>query len=216
MLVNRYIRGIEYVIFSVKMPQYESIRIYPKTKNAISQLAKKWELTQVNFLESAMEYFKKTGVNPLDDKVLSPAEELKKFRDTIISFMRKQEKDYILPVFGNMEALIARFMRYIEEEAPRKTNPVPIGDLISQTREELKQKKNENPGKEISNPEVQTDDQYLLNELERERKKLNTVREYFGKILSSIEVKSTGLTKKPVIELPMAEINSMKEFVNRL
>ena len=216
MLVNRYIRGIEYVIFSVKMPQYESIRIYPKTKNAISQLAKKWELTQVNFLESAMEYFKKTGVNPLDDKVLSPAEELKKFRDTIISFMRKQEKDYILPVFGNMEALIARFMRYIEEEAPRKTNPVPIGDLISQTREELKQKKNKNPGKEISNPEVQTDDQYLLNELERERKKLNTVREYFGKILSSIEVKSTGLTKKPVIELPMAEINSMKEFVNRL
>ena len=198
------------------MPQYESIRIYPKTKNAISQLAKKWELTQVNFLESAMEYFKKTGVNPQDDKVLSPAEELKKFRDTIISFMRKQEKDYILPVFGNMEALIARFMRYIEEEAPRKTNPVPIGDLISQTREELKQKKNKNPGKEISNPEVQTDDQYLLNELERERKKLNTVREYFGKILTSIEVKSTGLTKKPVIELPMAEINSMKEFVNRL
>ncbi len=198
------------------MPQYESIRIYPKTKNAISHLAKKWELTQVNFLESAMEYFKKTGVNPLDDKVLSPAEELKKFRDTIISFMRKQEKEYILPVFGNMEALIARFMRYIEEEAPRKTNPVPIGDLITQTKEDLKHKKEENLGKEMNNPEVQEDNQDLYNELERERKKLATVREYFNKVLSSIEVKSTGLTKKPVIEMPMAEINSMKEFVNRL
>jgi len=40
-------------------------------------------------------YFEVTGLNPKDQVILSPAEELKKFRDTIVSFMRKQENDFI-------------------------------------------------------------------------------------------------------------------------
>lgn len=195
------------------MPEYENIRIYPKTKNAVSSLAKKWEMTQVVFLEAAMEYFQKTGVNPKDHQVLSPAEELKKFRDTIISFMRRQEKDFIKPVFGRMDALIAIFMKYIEEEAPRKGDALKSELLLHQ--QQIPEDTDE--GK-IYLPEAVFNDRNsaLANELERERTKLKKAKEYFGKVMDSIEVKSTGLQKKPVVELPMGEIKSIKEFLSRL
>ncbi|MBK5247673.1 MAG: hypothetical protein JJE49_10455, partial [Peptostreptococcaceae bacterium] len=102
------------------MADFATINVKRTTKIVIARIAKKYNMSIVDFVESIGNYFDVTGVNPADQVVLSPAEELKKFRDTIISFMRKQEKDYILPVFGQMEILIARFMEYIENEAPRK------------------------------------------------------------------------------------------------
>src|SRR5665648_518501 len=98
------------------MADYASIKIKSKTKNSADRLMKKFEMNGLEFYDSVMEYFEVTGVNPKDQVILSPAEELKKFRDTIISFMRKQENDFIKPTFGKMDTLIARFIKYIEEE----------------------------------------------------------------------------------------------------
>src|SRR5664280_2561070 len=103
------------------MTDYASIKIKTKTKNSADRLMKKFEMNGLEFYDSVMEYFEVTGVNPKDQVILSPAEELKKFRDTIISFMRKQENDFIKPTFGKMDTLIARFIKYIEEEAPKNT-----------------------------------------------------------------------------------------------
>ncbi len=199
------------------MPDYDSIRIYPKTKSAISKLSKKWEMTQVNFLQSAMIYFQNTGVNPKDDKVLSPAEELKKFRDTIIGFMRKQEKDYILPVFGNMQTLIVRFQKYLDEEAPRK-----IGSEQGDYSEFSGSRNIENQSKSIEDKTEKSveskgeDFKNIENDLLREREKLKTVKTYFEKVIKSIEKKSTGMQKKLVVELPLAEIKDMEDYLKRL
>jgi len=196
------------------MPQYESIRINPKTKSAVSQLSKKFEMTQVAFLDATMKFMKKTGVNPKDFEVLSPAEEIKKLRDTLVSFMRKQEKDFILPVFGQMETLIVRFMQYIEEEAPKnsegKQPPVFKSADLSEEKTEA------DHGEKIQIETSNSDPGELSNELEREKLKIQSMKEYMNKILDNIEIKSTGLTKKPVLELPMAEINSIKEFVKSI
>src|SRR5674476_636221 len=102
------------------MQKYVTISITPKSKIIIDRLADKYEMSQKDFAEAMAKYFDTTGVNPKDMQVLSPAEELKKFRDTIISFMRKQENDFIKPTFGKMDTLIARFVTYIEEEAPKR------------------------------------------------------------------------------------------------
>jgi hypothetical protein len=105
------------------MVEYALIKVRPETKKVTSRLAKKHSLNMLDFMEAMAKYFDTTGVNPKDQVILSPAEELKKFRDTIVSFMRKQENDFIKPTFGKMDTLIARFTDYINEEAPKKQRP---------------------------------------------------------------------------------------------
>lgn len=171
-------------------------------------------MTQVAFLDATMKFMKKTGVNPKDFEVLSPAEEIKKLRDTLVSFMRKQEKDFILPVFGQMETLIVRFMQYIEEEAPKNSEAKqpPVFKSADLSEKKIETGQDEKIVIETSN----SDPGELSNELEREKLKIQSMKEYMNKVLDNIEIKSTGLTKKPVLELPMAEINSIKEFVKSI
>ena len=201
------------------MTDYASIKIKSKTKNSADRLMKKFEMNGLEFYDSVMEYFEVTGVNPKDQVILSPAEELKKFRDTIISFMRKQENDFIKPTFGKMDTLIARFVTYIEEEAPKK------GEVGGQNK--IKSlalsggKSNEEKRGSLVSETVKNDlnsEQYKLLQEKYEvlELKYSTTKKYFENILSHTENKSTGLNKKPVIELPMGDINEYKAYLKRL
>ena len=201
------------------MTDYASIKIKSKTKSSADRLMKKFEMNGLEFYDSVMEYFEVTGVNPKDQVILSPAEELKKFRDTIISFMRKQEKDFIVPTFGHIETLIARFMLYIEEEAPKKgentgqnkLKPFALSGEISTT--EKRGSAESEAVKNDVNSDLYKDLQEKLNKSEL---KLKTTKEYLENILSHTEYRSTGLERKPVIELPMGDINEYKKYLKTL
>jgi hypothetical protein len=201
------------------MTDYASIKIKTKTKNSADRLMKKFEMNGLEFYDSVMEYFEVTGVNPKDQVILSPAEELKKFRDTIISFMRKQENDFIKPTFGKMDTLIARFVKYIEEEAPKK------GDMTGQNKvkslalsgEIIKEEKKGSLESGIIKNDVISEDYKLLQEkLVKSEMKLKTTKEYLENILSHTENKYTGMDRKPVIELPMGEINEYRKYLKTL
>jgi hypothetical protein len=201
------------------MTDYASIKIKSKTKSSADRLMKKFEMNGLEFYDSVMEYFEVTGVNPKDQVILSPAEELKKFRDTIISFMRKQEKDFIVPTFGHIETLIARFMLYIEEEAPKKgettgqnkIKPFALSGEIS-TAEKRGSAESEAVKNDV-NSDLYKDLQERLNKSEL---KLKTTKEYLENILSHTEYRATGLERKPVIELPMGDINEYKKYLKTL
>ena len=201
------------------MTDYASIKIKSKTKSSADRLMKKFEMNGLEFYDSVMEYFEVTGVNPKDQVILSPAEELKKFRDTIISFMRKQEKDFIVPTFGHIETLIARFMLYIEEEAPKKgettgqnkLKPFALSGEIS-TAEKRGSAESEAVKNDV-NSDLYKDLQERLNKSEL---KLKTTKEYLENILSHTEHRTTGLERKPVIELPMGDINEYKKYLKTL
>ena len=201
------------------MQKYVTISITPKSKIIIDRLANKYEMSQKDFAEAMAKYFDTTGVNPKDLQVLSPAEELKKFRDTIISFMRKQENDFIKPTFGKMDTLIARFVTYIDEEAPKK------GDTPGQNKMKSFSISNENNREErtgsIVNENLKNDVQseeykLLLEKLKKVELKLKTTKDYLENILSHTEEKSTGLNRKPVIELPIGDINEYKKYLKTL
>ena len=197
------------------MVEYALIKVRPETKKVTSRLAKKHSLNMLDFMEAMAKYFDTTGVNPKDQVILSPAEELKKFRDTIISFMRKQENDFIKPTFGKMDTLIARFVKYIDEEAPKNSDPGgqnKLKNIVSSS----KMLTNEN--KEIQANENVKSEEYnlLLEEYETLELKFSTTKKYFKKVLSHVQEKSTGLNKKPVIELPMGDINEYKDYLKRL
>ena len=197
------------------MTDYASIKIKSKTKNSADRLMKKFEMNGLEFYDSVMEYFEVTGVNPKDQVILSPAEELKKFRDTIISFMRKQENDFIKPTFGKMDTLIARFIKYIEEEAPK------TGDAAGQNKmkslglsgEIIREEKKGSAQSEAAKIDADSDLYKELQEkLNKSELKLKTTKEYLENILSHTEYKITGIDRKPVIDLPMGDINEYKHF----
>ena len=201
------------------MTDYASIKIKSKTKNSADRLMKKFEMNGLEFYNSVMEYFEITGVNPKDQVILSPAEELKKFRDTIISFMRKQENDFIKPTFGKMDTLIARFVKYIDEEAPKNSdaggqnklkNIVSSSKMLTDDNKVIY--KNENVKSETKSEEYNL----LLEKYETLELKFSTTKKYFEKVLSHVQEKSTGLNKKPVIELPMGDINEYKVYLKKL
>ena len=197
------------------MAKYETLNSNSDTKITIARLAKKFDMSLVDFLDAMAKYFEITGLNPKDQVVLSPAEELKKFRDTIVSFMRKQENDFIKPTFGKMDTLIARFVKYIDEEAPKNSDPGgqnKLKNIVSSS----KMLTDEN--KEIQENENVKSEEYnlLLDKYETLELKFSTTKKYFEKVLSHVQEKSTGLNKKPVIELPMGDINEYKDYLKRL
>jgi hypothetical protein len=200
------------------MKKYESINVKPQTKKTIDRLAKKHEKSLVDFTEDMASYFDKTGVNPNDLQILSPAEELKKFRDTIIAFLRKQEKEFILPVFSRVDTLAIRLIKYIDEEAPKKSEKATnlsgtiIKDLAEKEKKadditSLKISEKEQPGEDYRKLKIEYDSLNL---------KYDVLKEYFTKIMNNTEFKTTSLTPKPVIELPKAQINEFKAYVKKL
>jgi hypothetical protein len=201
------------------MQKYVTISITPKSKIIIDRLADKYEMSQKDFAEAMAKYFDTTGVNPKDMQVLSPAEELKKFRDTIISFMRKQENDFIKPTFGKMDTLIARFVTYIEEEAPKRGEVTGLNKVksLALSTDISKEEKSLSAGNEIGKSDVQSEENKLLQEkLNKVELKLKTTKEYLENILSHTEEKSTGLNRKPVIELPIGDINEYRKYLKTL
>jgi hypothetical protein len=201
------------------MAKYETLNSNSETKITIARLAKKFDMSLVDFLEAMAKYFEITGLNPKDQVVLSPAEELKKFRDTIVSFMRKQENDYIKPTFGKMDTLIARFTDYINEEAPKKAE-IPGQNKVKSlalSGELSTAEKKGSAGSEAEKNDVNSDLYKDLQErLKKSELKLKTTKEYLENILSHTENKSTGLERKPVIDLPMGDINEYKKYLKTL
>lgn len=190
------------------MSKYESIAITPKTKSVIKRLAKKHEMNIIECAEAMASYFDKTGVNPRDEKVLSPAEELKKFRDTIISFMRKQEKDFILPVFGKMDVTLGRFVHYLEHEAPRKTE---TGALV------LEEGQGGGTGeKASSNEQIDSEILRLKGELSQQKLRNEELKKGVVEIFNKSDYKSTGLTKKIVIDMPQYEFGEIRNLIARM
>jgi len=201
------------------MAKYETLNSNSETKITIARLAKKFDMSLVDFMEAMAKYFEVTGLNPKDQVVLSPAEELKKFRDTIVSFMRKQENDFIKPTFGKMDTLIARFTDYINEEAPKKAD-IPgqnkIKSLALSGEISTLEKKGSAVSETVKN-DLNSEEYKLLKEkYDVLELKFSTTKKYFENILSHTEYKTTALERKPIIELPMGDINEYKAYLKRL
>jgi len=201
------------------MAKYETLNSNSETKITIARLAKKFDMSLVDFLDAMAKYFEITGLNPKDQVVLSPAEELKKFRDTIVSFMRKQENDFIKPTFGKMDTLIARFTDYINEEAPKKAD-IPgqnkIKSLALSGEISTVEKKGSALSEAVKNDVNSEEYKDLQERLNKSELKLKTTKEYLENILSHTENRYTGMERKPVIDLPMGDINEYKKYLKLL
>jgi signal recognition particle GTPase len=81
----------------------------------------------------------------------------------------------------------------------------------------IKEEKKGSASSETVKNDVNSD---LYNELQeklnKSELKLKTTKEYLENILSHTENKYTGMEKKPVINLPMGDINEYKKYLKTL
>jgi signal recognition particle GTPase len=133
--------------------------------------------------------------------------------------MRKQENDFIKPTFGKMDTLIARFTDYINEEAPKKAD-IPgqnkIKSLALSGEISTVEKKGSALSEAVKNDVNSEEYKELQEKLIKSELKLKTTKEYLENILSHTEYKITGIDRKPVIELPMGDINEYKKYLKTL
>jgi hypothetical protein len=133
--------------------------------------------------------------------------------------MRKQENDFIKPTFGKMDTLIARFVTYIDEEAPKRgdasgQNKTKL--LLTSTDGSIEEKRGLSNNQDVRIETESEDYKTLLEKCKRLELKLKTTKEYFENVLSHTEEKSTGLNRKPVIELPIGDINEYRRYLKTL
>ncbi|MEM6768058.1 MAG: BfmA/BtgA family mobilization protein [Bacteroidota bacterium] len=84
------------------------------SRTLLGELANQHHLKQYEFLDYALVFFKQTGHDPREAEISSPAEELKKLRNTLVSFIRRQEKDILLPMMDRVEETLKLQVKHIQ------------------------------------------------------------------------------------------------------
>ena len=188
------------------MADISNLKVRKDTKEIIDKLVNNHGCLQRDYIHKMAVYFQNTGTNPDTYIMPSPAEELKKFRDTIISFMRKQESDFIKPTFGKMQSLMEMMVQHMEDEKPNK----PL-----EKKPELKPAKPLLAPEESSNISVDNNEEVLKlkNDLDTKTQQLETMKKYFLEICDSVEKKSTGMQKKNIVTLDEAKFQDSYKWV---
>jgi len=86
--------------------------------------------TQQEYFNAMVTYFKETGINP-KEKSRSTAEELSKLRNTVISFIREQEKKKLDPIILKVTEVMEFLKEYFQKDAVSKED---ITALLKQVR----------------------------------------------------------------------------------
>lgn len=121
------------------MSDFVVIKAQAQTREKLGKLSKEAGLKQYIYLDHVLSFFEKTGHDPRDTEVASPAEEIKKFRNTIVSFIRRQEKDLLLPMMDRVEEMLKAQARLLQDSSTA-TLP-PKSESSSDTKSESVRKK---------------------------------------------------------------------------
>ena len=95
---------------------FQNLKIKQKDKPIIDKLAEKWDRPLWKIVHQMANYFHKTGYDPSMVEEKEVRKELDKFKSTIISFIRKQEKDIIIPLAGKIDSILAVSTAALEQQ----------------------------------------------------------------------------------------------------
>jgi hypothetical protein len=77
--------------------------------------------SQKDYLHAMITYFKETGIDPTA-KTRSTADELSRLRNTVISFIREQEKTKLDPIINKLNETFEFLLNYFKNEAVTKAD----------------------------------------------------------------------------------------------
>jgi len=141
-----------------------NLKIKEADKATIDRLAKKWDCPLWKIFHQMSTYFDKTGYDPSMHEEKEVRKELDKFRSTIIGFIRKQEKDIIIPLAGKIDSILAVSTAALEQQ--KNASYSLIDDKKTESTESEKPS-NDDFTTEFLNEELQTA-QIALEKAEKE------------------------------------------------
>jgi hypothetical protein len=180
--------------------QHQLIRIKRTDKPLLEKLSKKEGISQVEFLGQSLMYFAETGYSPIARHQL-PAEELAKLRNTLVSFIRKQEKDILAPMSSKVDVIAATLSRGASPVG-RPVPPAP--QKVERAVEEEKKKDEEIP----SEGEGEKDWKAEYEKVVKERDEL---RADLYEVLSDVAYTTTEGHRRRWVHLN-ADIESMRRM----
>ena len=154
-----------------------NLKIKADDKKILDKLATKWDRPLWKLFHQMVTYFDKTGYDPSQQEEKEVRKELDKFRSTIISFIRKQEKDIIIPLAGKIDSILAISTAALEQQ---KNASYGLIDDTPTESQEPKTDKIEDFTSEFLNEELnkaQIAPEKAVKEVKRYRKLLDKLSE---------------------------------------
>jgi len=103
-----------------KNNNYKTIRIYNSSFEQMNTVCKQYSLTKTELVEVFLNYFDKTKIDPREISDVST--EVKKLKNQLISFIRKQEKDKLDPLVKKQDILINECIKFHKETNSQNKN----------------------------------------------------------------------------------------------
>jgi len=161
----------------------------------LTKLSKSEKRYGYQFFQQMVDFFQKTGYDPAEE-FESPAAEVKKLRNTLVSFIRKQEKDYIVPLNDKVDHLIKVTAAAVPATETSSNNVQQMPKMDKATDPKVLEKSSDDP------VEIQALKKRIA-ELEEERvgllEKQASMIKLYRKIGNSLEKTSTGMDVEWVI-----------------
>lgn len=102
------------------MTDIRKVNISEKHKELLQKLVSISEFKyEKEYLESVIEFFYDTGLDP-KERTLSTSKELKKTRDTIVSFIRAHETNKLIPIVKQLDGITKSLFKFFEETGATK------------------------------------------------------------------------------------------------
>lgn len=102
----------------VKDEKYIRVLMRRSTHKVLVSISKKFDIPNIDLLDNTLLFLHKSGFDPKEIDVTSPAAEVKKLRSTVISFMKTQEKEILFPMVNKLDGAVSILVEFLKEANP--------------------------------------------------------------------------------------------------
>lgn len=182
------------------MNEFVKINIKPDTREKLNKLSKLHQRRMYIFLNDAVNFFDRTGFDPLECEVQSPAEEMKKLRNSLVSFIRKQEKDLLIPMVDRVDEMVKTMAILLNSNAPTSAKDYSIS----------KAKIDKKAGG-LKIPDGALSDKDRLDHIETSDSRIDSIAEKYKGLIAKVSQVSSSGNKKFIIDITEEEYHNLME-----
>ena len=192
---------------------YVSIWVEKEDREAFYSICKELKRKKKDMFKQMVHYFLEHEIDPQDAQVRAE-KELAKLRNTLVSFIRRQEKDILAPMSNKVDAIAVMLSK---GEVQRRVYPISDGPDITAVPTSATPKVSEKPKDTDSDKENVTvtgdsdDGKDWKAEYEKVVKERDEIRADLYEVLSDIAYTTTSSSRRRWVHLN-ADIESMRRM----
>jgi hypothetical protein len=195
------------------MDSFSVLKIHSTSKKSFDDLLRKFSKNEKRYgyqlFEQMVDFFQKTGQDPAEE-FETPAAEVKKLRNTLVSFIRRQEKEILAPMSSKvdvMASILSRDGAYRAASVERVVGPTDVVVKVEE-RPRVTDSKKEKESVAATDSEREKD---WKAEYEKVVKERDEIRADLYEVLSDIAYTTTDDDRRRWVH-QSADIESMRRM----